>query len=252
MNQKSNSINFKNMKIGTADGRGPRFQMEDFTLVEPNFFEGVLIGVFDGHGGKQASKYAGQNIVQELKNNYKGNWDEAFQTTFENLHQNIVKLFPDVVTTACVAIIQNDELIVANAGDSRAVLLQANGNVIRLSFDHKPNNAKEKQFIKSMGGFVRQNRVNGILALSRALGDGFLGKVIRATPDITHTKLEPQSKVIIACDGVWDVMTDIEAANVIRKSKNAASAANAVRDSAFGRKTLDNVSAIVLFYDNIN
>jgi len=63
-----------------------------------------------------------------------------------------------------------DKIICANSGDSRSILGRA-GKVIALSEDHKPENVEEKRRIEAAGGFVEDNRVNGSLALSRALGD---------------------------------------------------------------------------------
>ena len=72
--------------------------------------------------------------------------------------------------TACVALITETEIICANAGDSRCVLSD-NGKAIEMSIDHKPDNAGEKARIEKAGGFVEDNRVKGVLNLSRSLGD---------------------------------------------------------------------------------
>jgi len=72
--------------------------------------------------------------------------------------------------TACVAIITETEIICANAGDSRCVLSDA-GKAIELSIDHKPDLSTEKARIEKAGGFVEDNRVKGVLNLSRSLGD---------------------------------------------------------------------------------
>ena len=73
--------------------------------------------------------------------------------------------------TANVALIVNNKLYVANAGDSRSVLGMSNGNAFAMSEDHKPDNELEKKRIMEAGGFVTEGRVNGNLNLSRALGD---------------------------------------------------------------------------------
>lgn len=76
--------------------------------------------------------------------------------------------------TACSAIITQTEIIVANSGDSRAVLAKKTGDkflAFDMSEDHKPELPEEKRRIEKAGGFVDENRVKGILALSRAIGD---------------------------------------------------------------------------------
>jgi len=72
--------------------------------------------------------------------------------------------------TACVVLISDTEIICANSGDSRAVLSNA-GKCIELSIDHKPDLPTEKSRIEKAGGFVEDNRVKGVLNLSRSLGD---------------------------------------------------------------------------------
>ena len=73
--------------------------------------------------------------------------------------------------TACVCLMTHDTIYCANAGDSRAILVSRSGKVIELSHDHKPDNEGEMQRIKANGGFVDDGRVQGIIAVSRAIGD---------------------------------------------------------------------------------
>lgn len=72
--------------------------------------------------------------------------------------------------TANVILITKDKIYCSNAGDSRAVMCKK-GEVVPLSFDHKPENEKEKERIEKAGGFVQMGRTNGTISLSRALGD---------------------------------------------------------------------------------
>lgn len=72
--------------------------------------------------------------------------------------------------TCCVALITKTEIYCGNAGDTRCVLSKK-GKSKDLSIDHKPTMATEKRRIERAGGFVEEDRVNGMLALSRAIGD---------------------------------------------------------------------------------
>lgn len=91
-------------------------------------------------------------------------------------------------TTALIAILEGTKLTVANVGDSRGVMCDARGNAIALSFDHKPQSAREHKRIQEAGGFIAFKgvwRVSGILATSRALGDYPLKpNLVIADPDI--------------------------------------------------------------------
>jgi len=126
--------------------------------------------------------------------------------------------------------------VVANAGDSRAVLCRA-GLAVALSDDHKPNHPTEKWRIEAAGGYVEtcgpgQYRVNGNLNLSRALGDleykkdrklGPEAQIISATPDvkIEHRRTEDEF-LVLCCDGVWDVKSNQEVVDFIRNRLSAA------------------------------
>lgn len=84
----------------------------------------------------------------------------------------------------------------ANAGDTRAVLASwdATSNRVvskRLSMDHKPSLASEVARVKDAGGFIAGNRVNGVLAVSRALGDHVLKPSVSAVPHISASRRRP-------------------------------------------------------------
>lgn len=121
------------------------------------------------------------------------------------------------------------DIYVANAGDSRAVLAKRVGGdkyqAIDLSVDHKPDLPEEKKRIEKAGGFVEDNRVKGILNLSRSLGDleyktdssiSLKDQMITAHPDIRIEKLTSDAAfLVIACDGIWDCLTSQEAVNFV-------------------------------------
>ncbi|KAK4701318.1 protein phosphatase PTC1, partial [Phenoliferia sp. Uapishka_3] len=93
-------------------------------------------------------------------------------------------------------------LYTANAGDARAVLCRG-GKAVRLTYDHKGSDAKEAKRITDAGGFVMNNRVNGVLAVTRSLGDSSMKEFVVGSPYTTETTLGPDDEfLIIACDGV--------------------------------------------------
>jgi protein phosphatase 2C family protein 2/3 len=95
-----------------------------------------------------------------------------------------------------------------------------------LSFDHKPSNELEAKRIIAAGGYVEFNRVNGNLALSRALGDFIFKKndkklaeeqMVSAMPEVIVRDLTPDYEfLLMACDGIWDVLTSQEVVDFIR------------------------------------
>ncbi|CAH2245210.1 phosphatase 1G [Pelobates cultripes] len=131
----------------------------------------------------------------------------------------------DSGTTAVVALIRGTQLIVANAGDSRCVVSE-NGKAVDMSYDHKPEDELELARIKNAGGKVTMDgRVNGGLNLSRAIGDHFYKRnknlppeeqMISALPDIKVLTLnEEHDFMVIACDGIWNVMSSQEVVDFV-------------------------------------
>lgn len=129
-------------------------------------------------------------------------------------------------STAVTVIIKDSKLFCANAGDSRAIAC-INGEVEVLSLDHKPNNFIESKRISEAGGWVEFNRVNGNLALSRALGDFIFKKnskkkaeeqIVTAYPDVEMREItEDWDFLVLACDGIWDVLSNEEVIQFCRK-----------------------------------
>uniref|UniRef100_A0A1I7Z135 protein-serine/threonine phosphatase n=1 Tax=Steinernema glaseri TaxID=37863 RepID=A0A1I7Z135_9BILA len=133
----------------------------------------------------------------------------------------------DSGATACVAAVFKDRIVVANAGDTRAVLCR-NGEAFDLSYDHKPEDEIEKNRIYKAGGTISADgRVNGGLNLSRALGDHFYKKnsslelkdqMISAMPDVKIEQLKPEdSFLVVACDGIWNSMSSQQVVDFVKE-----------------------------------
>lgn len=120
-------------------------------------------------------------------------------------------------TTAVCAFISNENVYIANCGDSRAVLCR-NGAPVFSTQDHKPVLPGEKERIQNAGGSVMIQRVNGSLAVSRALGDydyknvselGQCQQLVSPEPEIFCKERHAHDNfLVLACDGVWDVMSN--------------------------------------------
>lgn len=124
-------------------------------------------------------------------------------------------------STALVILKHTDKVWVANVGDTRAIM--NNGlNVIQLSNDHKPNEEKEYKRITSLGGKVVKAfpqdvyRVNGVLAVSRAIGDFALSPHVTWKPEITTFNIKKHNHYIfMATDGVWDVLSNKQVVDIV-------------------------------------
>ncbi|KAI9856613.1 MAG: Protein phosphatase 2C 2, partial [Vezdaea acicularis] len=175
-----------------------------------------FFGVYDGHGGDKVALFAGENIHKIIAKQDafdKGNIEQALKDGFLAADRAILNdpKYEDEVSgcTASVAIVSKTHIYVGNAGDSRTVL-GVKGRAKPLSFDHKPSNDGEKARICAAGGFVEFGRVNGNLALSRAIGDFEFKKsadltpeaqIVTAYPDVTtHEISDDDEFIVVACD----------------------------------------------------
>jgi len=137
-------------------------------------------------------------------------------------------------------------LYTANVGDARAVLCSA-GEAIRLTHDHKGSDKGEVKRIKEAGGFVLNNRVNGVLAVTRSLGDSAMKEFVVGTPYTTTVELTDADEfLILACDGLWDVLKDQEAVDLVRKETNAQKASEMLVKHALDNYSQDNVTVLVV------
>ncbi|CAO3644188.1 unnamed protein product [Mucor hiemalis] len=222
--------------FGASSMQGWRITMEDAHthILEYKDTGAAFFGVFDGHGGANVAKYSSEklqeNVIdsEDFKNgDFKNALRKGFFKIDSDLRQDPNYEHETSGCTAIVALLTKDNILyVSNAGDSRAIICAA-GQAIALSQDHKPGNQKETDRITKAGGHVEFGRVNGNLALSRALGDFEFKtakhlpaeeQAVTADPDITTHKLTPKDEfMVLACDGIWDCLTNQEVATFVRK-----------------------------------
>ncbi|GAA5896278.1 hypothetical protein JCM5296_002934 [Sporobolomyces johnsonii] len=194
-----------------------------------------FFAVYDGHGGSTVAKFAGDTVHSRLaandffkKRDFEAGLKRAFLETDEDLRSNPdFRGDPSGCTAVAVIVTEDRNILCANAGDSRAVM-SVGGEAKPLSYDHKPTNQGETSRIVAAGGFVEFGRVNGNLALSRALGDFEFKQnsnldaeqqIVTADPDITvHEATADDEFIVIACDGIWDVLTSQQVIDYVRLS----------------------------------
>lgn len=244
--------------------------------------DGELCAVFDGHGsnGHIVSRVARNQLPSLLLNQRKFmEWDQAFVSAFKALDKEI-KLLETVDcsfsgSTAVVVVRQGEDLVIANLGDSRAVLGTSTENGIQatqLTEDLKPDVPGEADRIKKANGRVfaheSQPHIQRVwlpnedipgLAMSRAFGDFDMKNCgIIATPVVTHRRLTSKDQfLVLACDGVWDVLSNDEVVSVVVSAKNKEAAAKAVVDEAhaawkrkFPLAKIDDCTVVCLFLED--
>ncbi|XP_038724863.1 probable protein phosphatase 2C 11 [Tripterygium wilfordii] len=246
---------------GYSSFKGKRASMEDFYETRISEVDGQMVaffGVFDGHGGSRTAEYLKNNLFKNLINhpnfitNTKAAIDEVFRQTdadylnFENGQQR------NAGSTASTALLVGDRLLVANVGDSRVVACRA-GSAVPLSIDHKPDRLDERQRIEEAGGFVIWAgtwRVGGVLAVSRAFGDKLLKPYVVAEPEIQEADIGDVDFIIIASDGLWNVLSNEDAVAAVQDMRDAEAASRTLVREAFTRGSSDNITCIVVRFEN--
>lgn len=245
---------------GSAEAQGPRSSMEDahVEFIQSNY---AFFGVYDGHGGKEVADSCAMALHKTflflLERNM--NPDAAFKRAYQIIDNDVKKHGIRGGCTAVTVFIQGNKLFVANAGDARAVLCR-NGKALRLSHDHKPDDAEEKARIEKAGGKVdfksdawRVIDINPMhnISTARALGDWEIDNkqrdIISGTPEVKEYELTKDDNfIILACDGVWDVLSDDDAVNRIADINNPTDASKTLVNMALSKGTGDNVTVIVV------
>jgi len=270
---------------GSFSSEGVRGYQEDrFTVNDGNAF----YAVYDGHGGDKASKYCDKHMMEYVMENMDklaanpsdADVESAFKEAFIALDDKFLEKRVDDGSTACVAHIIHDgkkgKLYVANAGDTRAIVVNADQSLVEMSQDHKPDLPSEKKRIEAAyhdveyvsaiidGKRIRIARVDGNLAVARAIGDGSLKDMnepekcaVTCVPEVRSLEIDPAKHrfLVIACDGIWDVYSNEEVAQIVMKElgdkKKPISvddlnhAAETVVNGALDRDSADNCTVVI-------
>lgn len=243
--------------------QGGRPYMEDTYFATPNIVPGIhAYGIFDGHAGDQVAVFASKQfptVIQELlSRNTNTSLDNVLYVAF----QLVVEMLPASIglqmgCTAVVVLQKGNEFVVANCGDSRAIINDVN-NAVAITEDHKPD--KEIERIMSAGGFVTHNhmdvpRVNGSLAVSRSLGDFYLFPSVIWKPDIYTFRTSPRNQyMVLATDGIWDAVSNEEMVAIMNEQvhtqNNIENAINIAHSHALllarKRGSVDNVTLLTI------
>ncbi|XP_072961131.1 protein phosphatase 2C 51-like isoform X1 [Typha angustifolia] len=273
---------------------GGRRKMEDCVAVAPRFFRDYdFFAVYDGHGGIHVAELCrgrihvvlAEEMAEEARHFPSGGaggevgmWKRAMMTSFTRVDAEVAAGAAGprvglVGTTAIVAAVGAKWIVVGNCGDSRAVLSRG-GVAVPLSNDHKPDRPDETARVEAAGGQVFEwngYRVFGVLATSRAFGrsagDLYLKPYVTADPETTViSRNERDEFLILASDGLWDVVTNETACRVVRQCLNgtaskrlpklvngrtANEAAAVLGKLALTRGSFDNISIVVVELQNI-
>ena len=246
--------------IGISEDIGWREEMEDkyaiYQKPEKNFFSAE---VYDGHGGKTAARIAAEMLTPHFLHTWakesekplkrrRLEW-ELIREAYIAVDGYIVERGIESGTTAANFYIIGDRFIAANVGDTRIIIGTKQG-VFVLTLDHKPDLPEERLRIEALGGNVIDYdvpRVQGILAMSRAIGDTGLKPYVSCEPRIAEGYLGKENDyVVLACDGVWDVLTPQGVLELVQRAEEPQKAAELVKTKALEEGSTDNITVVVL------
>mmetsp|Transcript_26184 Transcript_26184/g.47236 ORF Transcript_26184/g.47236 Transcript_26184/m.47236 type:complete len:294 (+) Transcript_26184:34-915(+) len=276
-------------KIGWEEDIGRRDEMEDGFIFADSFGghkNNAYFAIYDGHGGRQCVDYVTENlhknILVEMQKPDPGGvtagvpdaLHRAFSITDANMQASGITT--SGCTACCCLLVEEMQekpkrfIFTAHLGDARAVICRS-GLAVRLTSqsDHKATDPEEAKRVVEAGGSIFNERVNGMLAIARAFGDHQLKApvlpkdVVSNVPDITSTELTAEDMfVIVACDGLWDVLSDQDSVNIVLEGIRAFLEAHndqtngqcmsqvlarMLIEEALARGTSDNVTCLMVF-----
>nr|XP_060610371.1 protein phosphatase 1B isoform X1 [Anolis sagrei ordinatus] len=276
------------LRYGLSSMQGWRVEMEDAHTAVVGIPHGLedwsFFAVYDGHAGSRVANYCSNHLLEHITSNEDFRGTEQPSSTLEPSVENVksgirtgflkideyMRNFSDLRngmdrsgSTAVGVMISPEHIYFINCGDSRAVLYR-NGQVCFSTQDHKPCNPREKERIQNAGGSVMIQRVNGSLAVSRALGDydykcvdgkGPTEQLVSPEPEVYEiVRAEEDEFIVLACDGIWDVMSNEELCEFVKSrlevSDDLEKVCNWVVDTCLHKGSRDNMSIVLVCFSN--
>ncbi|CAH8446395.1 unnamed protein product [Schistosoma curassoni] len=269
------------LRYAISSMQGWRLEMEDAHVAKselPSPFQyWSYFGVFDGHAGSRVSELCAAKLLDAILNTeefQKLSFDKEFDTSLvkKGIINGFLSFDRDLASddsdeksgsTAVIAFVTPTHIIMANCGDSRAILIRDNKTFLATQ-DHKPYNPIESRRISEAGGKVMLSRVNGSLAVSRSLGDfeykqvlnrGATEQLVSPEPDIfiVERRKEFDQVLLLACDGIWDVFeNDTLTTYVLHRLcclPSLADVCSEILDTSLHKGSRDNMSVLLVALD---
>nr|XP_044990132.1 probable protein phosphatase 1N [Jaculus jaculus] len=268
----------RGLRFGASSAQGWRARMEDAHCTcpslagsPPGLGDWAFFAVFDGHGGARAARFGARHlpglVLEELgpEPREPEGVRDALRRAFLRADERLRALWPrgDPGGSTAVALLVSPRfLYLAHCGDSRAVLSRA-GAVAFSTEDHRPLRPRERERIHDAGGTIRRRRVEGSLAVSRALGDFAYKEAPGRPPELQLVSAEPEVTalarqqdhdefVLLASDGVWDTMSVADLAGLVasrlRLGLTPELLCAQLLDTCLCKGSLDNMTCIVVCF----
>jgi serine/threonine protein phosphatase PrpC len=262
-------------KVGGRSGG-----MEDRHVCFPNFYslmkvstmeqDALFCGVYDGHAGPLCAEFCRLQLHINLISQHRTKpWPEAIRAAFHETDKQFrevasVRRLKDG-TTASILLIEENVLYHANVGDGEGFLRLKSGELQNVTTAHKASDPAEVARMRDVeeqkkmkcvvdlgtGGLVVTDPLGNYIRVARSIGDpAYHPDIVTCDPTVGEIKLTPESElVVIASDGVWDVLKFEEVSQMLHDLNPAAQvkAAEILVDEAISRGSADNCTAIVVY-----
>ncbi|XP_048841012.1 protein phosphatase 1A isoform X1 [Brienomyrus brachyistius] len=270
------------LRYGLSSMQGWRVEMEDAHTAVIGLPNGLdpwsFFAVYDGHAGSQVARYCCEHLLEHITSNpdFRGGEREpsvesvksGIRTGFLQIDEHMRAISEKKHgadrsgSTAVGVLLSPRHTYFINCGDSRGLLSRA-GRVHFFTQDHKPSNPLEKERIQNAGGSVMIQRVNGSLAVSRALGDfdykcvhgkGPTEQLVSPEPEVYEIERSEAADefIVLACDGIWDVMANEELCDFVRSrlevTEDLERVCNEIVDTCLYKGSRDNMSVVLICF----
>ena len=233
----------------------------------------MVFEIFDGHGGDEMSTYLQNNLAQIYKQNLllnKGNIILSLKNAFhdaddEMRNQLNIEGLGSTGTLVHIKWESENDLVVysANVGDSRVSLISPE-HIIRLSYDHRTTDEKERKRILNSGLEIIDDRINGTLMLTRIFGNyEYKGNIeneeeensinnnkgLICEPFISKINIDLNIEnqfLILASDGIWDTITEEEIQHIIQYHNDTQQICSIAIKNCLRNEAWDNMSIFAI------
>ena len=252
------------LRITYSSQQGSRRVQEDCIGLQINTGSGrTIVGIFDGHCGKESAKILQATLLQRLDiiPLHADIFEAQCKRTFKNIDRNLCEKLRESDdrsgSTAIFVIFKSNEMIVGNVGDSSAILYSS-GNIVSLNELHRLSNISEYNRVTQFNDFICKERINGVLAVTRSFGDAQhkdIGKecAIDPIPEITRRHIRSiDDFMVIGSDGLFDVFKKSEIVHIVKAKLihfggNCSDTVDFLVKEGIRRGSCDNISAILVF-----
>lgn len=209
---------------------------------------GLFGGVYDGHGGAETADLVAESLhrafLAAIANGRSA--EEAFRYAYDLVDREALSATSGA--TAVAFFLAGRHLVVANVGDGRAVIVRKSDHRL-LTRDHRLDDAEERRRIIEAGGEIEGPyviRSGAGLMVTRSLGDTmFRPAGVIPSPDvISYSVTLDDLCLVVGCDGLWDVLSTAEVAQMARPVSSAQAVADILARAVRARHGRDNVTVL--------